>query len=107
MTISNLKLTFHGSGDPVKCKTLVDQLVFKVEPYHCYPKPCAIGQVYQPTISKTKTFFALSAFTYPLKTLGVLDDTGVFTPAEAYEAAINYCQKVGTSSLIGWSVRNS
>ncbi|KAK2162263.1 hypothetical protein LSH36_101g05001 [Paralvinella palmiformis] len=93
VTISNLKLTFHGSGDPVKCKTLVDQLVFKVEPYHCYPKPCAIGQVYQPTISKTKTFFALSAFTYPLKTLGVLDDTGVFTPAEAYEAAINYCQK--------------
>lgn len=94
-SLNGEQVTFIGTGDPDECVELINDIVYKVQdPDHCSPKPCAIGSVYQPSI-KNQTFYAVSAFYFPLWNLGVVNNTDhSFSPAETTQAAYQYCRKV-------------
>ena len=94
MTINNQEIRFEGNGDPTKCEEIMEEYVFQVDPDRCYPKPCSIGSVYQPSIKETKTFYAVSAYLYTLKAIKALDDEDRFSPDGTLQAAKEYCVKV-------------
>lgn len=91
-------VTFIGSSDPVNCKKTVEDFVYKVPAYRCYPKPCAISNVYQPTVSPSKTFYALSAFLFNLQDINAIGKDGTFTPASVTQAANKYCSQTLTEA---------
>ncbi|CAH1778125.1 unnamed protein product [Owenia fusiformis] len=87
-------IEFKGSSDPEKCQTLVlNELVYKAPSYKCYPKPCAIGQIYQPLLPSNMEFHAIQGFLYTLKTLEVLDDSESFTSSQLKSKADAYCSQ--------------
>ena len=43
-TIEGVDVVFDGTGQPEDCLKLVDDYVYKAEPFRCHPKPCAIGR---------------------------------------------------------------
>lgn len=93
VTDDKLNRTFVGIGDPSGCLRILNQLVHKAEPANCYPKPCAIGAFYQPTIDPSKLFYAVGAFHYSLKAIGAVTNDGVYVPRTGFEKAIEYCTK--------------
>lgn len=98
-----MKKTFVGTGEPHVCSTMLHRLVYKaIEPWHCHPKPCAIGTYYQPTIQPTQKFYALGAFNGMVKTLGVMLPNGSFSPARTYETAVNFCSTVSVDKMQLW-----
>lgn len=84
---------FIGTGDPSQCVAVLERVIYKVDSHRCHPKPCAIGSVYQPNIPPSQTFYTVGAFYFILNDLKVLSVNGTFTPAQAYEAAFNFCSK--------------
>ena len=89
-----LNRTFNGSGDPAGCIQLLHRIVRKAEPSSCYPKPCAIGVFYQPTIDSETSFYALDAFIYALKPIDALTTDGTYVPRTGFEKAAEFCSKV-------------
>lgn len=85
---------FVGTGDPSQCVAVLERVIYKVDSHRCQPKPCAIGSVYQPNVPPNQTFYTIGAFYFILKDLKVISANGTFTPAQAYEAAFNFCSKV-------------
>ena len=71
----------------------MEQFVYKT-PSRCWPKPCAIGTVYQPTISSDMQFYALSAFVYGANALRATNAENKCSPMQLREAAIYYCTLV-------------
>ncbi|CAH1775733.1 unnamed protein product [Owenia fusiformis] len=66
--IEGTNVQFQGTGQADDCLELIQaELVFKVPDYRCYPKPCSIGQVYQPVIPADMIFHAVSAFAFTVK----------------------------------------
>jgi len=68
--------------------------VHKAEPTRCYPKPCAIGVYYQPTIDPDMQFYAVGAFHFALVAIGAVSDNDVYVPRTGFEKAAEYCAKV-------------
>lgn len=60
----------------------------------CYPKPCAIGRTYQPSIG-TDHFYAIAAFTYAPNSLNAADQSGILDIDKLNTTAFEYCEKVG------------
>jgi len=83
-----------GSGDPSACVHLLNQVVHKAEPTRCYPKPCAIGVNYQPTIDADMQFYAVGAFQYAVQAIGAVNDDDVFVPSTGFQKAAEYCTRV-------------
>lgn len=87
------KITFHGTSDPENCSKIIDSYVYKALGYRCYPKPCAIGPIYQPEISEDMNFYAIGAFKYVPKDLKLLSDDDItVAPNELLEKAKEYCK---------------
>jgi len=84
---------YHGSGDPAACVRILNELVRKAEPSDCHPKPCGIGNFYQPTIHNI-TFYAVGSFRYALKAVGAVSADDVFVPRTGFEKAAEFCTKV-------------
>jgi apyrase len=85
--------TITGTGNPEACKKILDELVYKVSPDRCYPKPCAIGTTYEPTIDREEKFYVLGAFYYALKTVGAIGKDGVFNLNDALHKVMAYCKR--------------
>ena len=94
-----LNRTFNGSGDPSGCLQILHKIVEKAEPFECYPKPCAIGVFYQPTIDGNIKFYALDAFIYALEPIGALTQDGTYVPQTGFEKAAEFCSKVSITQL--------
>jgi apyrase len=92
--IDGKQYLFHGTGEPEKCLEMMKQFIYKPDEEFCYPRPCAIGTVYQPTIDTDQPFLALSAFRFAPKRLKVTKQDGTFRPADLRHAAIEFCRKV-------------
>ena len=90
-------VTFGGTSDPEACEALLDHFVYKVEPTRCFPKPCSIGSVYQPSIVASQRFYALAAFRFTLEALHVVRYNGSFTANDTRRAAVEYCKQVRRS----------
>ncbi len=94
VTINDASVNYTGTGQPEVCLSILNHHVYSVPEEQCHPKPCSVGSVYQPTI-QNEQFFAVSAFIYPLRTLGLLDtDDWTFSPAETEAAALSFCKRV-------------
>ena len=87
-------LRFNGSGDPTECVNLLNIYLSKVPAGRCYPKPCAIGPAYQPSIGHAKPFYGLGGYVKNIKPRGVLDAHNLFAPSDLRRVSIEYCKKV-------------
>jgi hypothetical protein len=85
--------TLTGEGDPSKCLTIINSFLESAADDMCYPKPCAIGQTYQPSLG-TDIFFAIAAFTYAPYSLNTVNSSGILNIDLLNTTAFNYCQKV-------------
>jgi len=90
----DLNRNFTGSGNPSGCRHLLNQLVQKVEPSRCNPKPCGIGGFYQPRINGNTTFYAVGAFRHALRAIDAVTSGGIFVPRTGFEKAAEFCVKV-------------
>jgi len=79
------------------CLRLLNQLVHKVEPSDCYPRPCAIGSFYQPTIAPSIPFYAVGSFHYALEAIDAVTSDGIYVPRTGFEKAAEFCAKVSVT----------
>jgi len=87
-------ITFIGSGKPQQCTEVLHNLVYKADlPWHCFPKPCAIGSTYQPTIQSYQLFYLIGAFIFAVKSIGARTVNGRVTPQDVTAAAFEFCAK--------------
>ena len=70
----------------------------KAEPSDCYPKPCAIGAFYQPTVDSSVTFYTFGGFRHEIEAIGAVADT-VYVPKVGFKKAAVFCSKVCNSQL--------
>lgn len=88
----------RGGGNPQLCLTLLEYFLQSADKDMCYPKPCAIGQTYQPPVG-TDIFYAISAFYYAPNALKVLGNSKRLRIEYLNETAHIYCRKVSCWSL--------
>lgn len=82
----------RGGGNPPLCLTLLEYFLQSADKDMCYPKPCAIGQTYQPPVG-TDIFYAISAFYYAPNALKVLGNSKRLRIEHLNETAHIYCRK--------------
>ncbi|XP_033735077.1 ectonucleoside triphosphate diphosphohydrolase 3-like isoform X2 [Pecten maximus] len=82
---------FRGDSNPTKCLEIINSFLQSAGENSCYPKPCAIGQTYQPSLG-TDTFFAISAYVYAPTTLRALDTFGRLQIPTLNTTAHEYCR---------------
>lgn len=94
-TRSTLDYAVHiiGSANTTKCLEIIQEFLQAVDDTWCYPKPCAIGSVYQPPVGDIE-FYALAAFTYAPTYLKAVDEYGGLNITLLRENAEIYCRKV-------------
>lgn len=81
-----------GTANTTMCLEIIDIFLRTADDNWCYPKPCAIGRVYQPPV-KDIVFYAISAFVYAPTYLAALDDMGRMNLALLKTNALKYCRK--------------
>jgi len=86
-------VTLTGTGNPEACRKILEGMVYKVAPDLCYPKPCSIGTVYEPSIHQEATFYVLGAFFINMKNLGAVGENGRLSLNDIYTKATAYCQR--------------
>lgn len=89
---SGTKVTVLGGGDPDACLDLLQYFLRTANDDMCWPKPCAIGPIYQPSIG-TDIFYAVSAFVYAPTVHGSINN-GRLDIEHLNNTAFEYCQKV-------------
>lgn len=95
--------TFRGEGDPSKCLTILNSFLKSATDDMCYPKPCAIGTTYQPSLG-TDNFYAIAAFTYAPESLKAVDSSGKLNIDLLNKTANNYCQKTLSDATSNTSI---
>jgi apyrase len=85
-------VTLKGSGDPVYCKQVFEHILKPETGLKCEPKPCAIGNIYQPDVEGIH-FYATQGFTYAPGTLGVVGDDKILHINELESAAEKHCDQ--------------
>ena len=89
-----LNRTFAGVGSPEACIRLIDKVIEKVKSDDCHPKPCAIGDFYQPSIDPNKTYYAVGAYHHTVIPIGAVTSDGIYVPRTGLEKAKEFCVKV-------------
>jgi len=88
----------RGSGNVTKCLDIINFFLKSADDKWCYPKPCAIGRTYQPSVRHT-VFYAISAFQYAPKYLEAIDSLNRLNVSLLKRNANIYCQKVMSQQL--------
>ncbi|CAH1802464.1 unnamed protein product [Owenia fusiformis] len=92
-TMDGVNVTFIGTANADQCLVLIrEELIYKVPDYQCYPKPCAIGQIYQPEIPKDMVFHAVSAFIYTINDIGARNANDMTTASVVEAKTRDFCQ---------------
>ncbi|XP_022334480.2 ectonucleoside triphosphate diphosphohydrolase 1-like isoform X2 [Crassostrea virginica] len=82
---------FRGSSSPSECLSIISN--FLRHSYDtCYPKPCAIGSIYQPSIG-SDIFYATASFAFIAADLNATDATGRLDIVKLNQTAHDYCSK--------------
>ncbi len=88
-------VTFEGAGNHTACQSLFQGLIYNAVEKRCFPKSCAIGPVYQPSIEAEDEFYAISAFLYAMEEIGAWQENGdIVTSDHVTEKGQLYCTKV-------------
>lgn len=90
VTCASGNVVLRGTGNPVDCQKLYDQLVTTAPPTACYLEPCAIGSVFQPSVEGIE-FYAISAFLYSLEAVGAVRLDRTLDLAKLWTKAQEYC----------------
>ncbi|RUS74858.1 hypothetical protein EGW08_017382, partial [Elysia chlorotica] len=88
----NLTVMLQGTGSPIECKRLFDELLASAPPENCFLEPCAIGSVFQPSVEGID-FYAISSFVYSLEAAGVVGRDGTLDLRRLFYQAQQYCSK--------------
>ncbi|WAQ98019.1 ENTP3-like protein [Mya arenaria] len=91
-TVLGKAIGLVGGGNASLCESLLNHFLATAEPDMCSPKPCSIGQVYQPPV-KARTFFTFGLIYYLAKDLKILDGPGTLDLAKMQTLARVYCQQ--------------
>ncbi|XP_013407826.1 ectonucleoside triphosphate diphosphohydrolase 1 isoform X1 [Lingula anatina] len=92
-------LQFIGTGNSTACEAILETFQRQTPTEFCYPKPCAIGDIYQPVLPEHMLFTAVSAYVYAPAALGALEDDRTLTPRILREKALLYIQKNLTEAI--------
>ncbi|CAG5120551.1 unnamed protein product [Candidula unifasciata] len=85
-------LLLHGTSDPEGCKRIFKQILAPEKGLKCEPKPCAVGNVYQPSVDDIK-FYAIQGFTLAPKAFNVLGPDQILDIDLLEQEAFKYCRK--------------
>ncbi|RUS74857.1 hypothetical protein EGW08_017381 [Elysia chlorotica] len=88
----NITTLLKGSGNPEMCRSLLDSYIATAPASKCYLEPCAIGSVFQPSVEGID-FYAMSAFTYSLETVGAVRDDTTLDLDGLWTKAQDFCKK--------------
>lgn len=80
----------QGSGNPLECQTLLDRFLATAPHNECFLEPCAIGSVFQPSVEGID-FYAISAFLYPLNSVGAIRSDGTLDLNTLWTKAREFC----------------
>lgn len=83
---------FLGSSSPSECLNIISIFLQKSHST-CYPKPCAIGSIYQPSIG-SDIFYATVGFAFTAADLNATDSLGRLDINKLNKTAHIYCSKV-------------
>ncbi|XP_013412284.1 probable apyrase 3 [Lingula anatina] len=84
---------FQGSGNGTACMEVLRHYTAPAADDRCYPRPCAIGQIYQPKVPRDMVFYAIAAFVDAPTALNVISANGSITARNLQNAALTYCEK--------------
>ncbi|XP_048734451.1 uncharacterized protein LOC125650318 [Ostrea edulis] len=82
---------FLGSSSPSECLNIISIFLQKSHST-CYPKPCAIGSIYQPSIG-SDIFYATVGFAFTAADLNATDSLGRLDINKLNKTAHIYCSK--------------
>ena len=97
-TSSGTTIEVVGRGNHSECQTILDMFLKTAEDSWCYPKPCAIGRTYQPSVGNM-LFYAIAGFVYSPTYLGALGDRNRLNISLLRQNAQVLCGKVSNVNL--------
>lgn len=86
-------MIFRGSSSPSECLSIISKFLKQDSGDDCYPKPCAIGSIYQPAVG-ADIFFATASFAAVAADLNATDASGRLDIDKLKKTAHTYCSKV-------------
>lgn len=87
----NTTVIFRGSSSPSECLTIISNFL-RLSYDTCYPKPCAIGSIYQPSVG-SDIFYAVAVFAFVASDLKATDSSGRLDIDKLNKTAHIYCSK--------------
>jgi len=82
----------NGVGDGVNCTELFTDLLKTASDTNCHPKPCAIGNQYQPHVGSVP-FYATQAFVYAPEALGTIETNDRLNLTKLIDSGEEYCKQ--------------
>ena len=92
-TLGNKMVAMIGGGNASLCEDLLKYYLAPADADMCSPKPCSIGQVYQPSV-KNRRFFTFGLIYYLAKDFGILSEPGLLDLKEMQRTVRDYCEQV-------------
>ncbi|KAL3880178.1 hypothetical protein ACJMK2_032442 [Sinanodonta woodiana] len=111
MSSDGKKLGLVGSGNATLCEEILSFYLQPAPKYMCSPKPCSIGQIYQPPI-KDRKFFTAGLINFLVKTFDAMDEEGKINLTHLQAEARSYCSMTLDEALkymstsASWASRN-
>ncbi|XP_061166213.1 ectonucleoside triphosphate diphosphohydrolase 3-like [Saccostrea echinata] len=96
-------VTFRGSGSPSECFSIISSFLKEAHDT-CYPKPCAIGSIYQPSVGSDK-FYAIAVYAYVTTDLNATDSSGRLHIDKLNKTAHIYCTKTIEYAVSVYKIR--
>lgn len=91
-TLGNKIVAMIGGGNASLCEGLLNYYLEPAVADRCSPKPCSIGQVYQPSV-KDRQFFTFGLTYYLAMDFGILKEAGILDLKNLLNTARAYCGK--------------
>lgn len=89
-TLGDKTVGMIGGGNASLCESVLLHYLYPAEDDMCSPKPCAIGQVYQPSV-KDRQFFTFGLVYFLAKDLGIISEPGPLDLKRLQTTARAFC----------------
>ncbi|XP_053399784.1 ectonucleoside triphosphate diphosphohydrolase 8-like isoform X2 [Mercenaria mercenaria] len=91
-TLGYKMVAMIGGGNASLCEDLLKYYLAPADDDMCSPKPCSIGQVYQPSV-KNKQFFTFGLIYYLAKDFEILSEPGLLDLKQLQNTVRGYCEQ--------------
>lgn len=82
-----------GGGNITLCENILRHFLSPAEDDMCWPKPCSIGQVYQPSVNDRK-FYSFGLIYKLAKVFGAVGGEGTLDLQTLQQEVRSYCELV-------------